>query len=219
MAHVEVPDDACAGLAAAGVPRLLPLALGAAAALGTLWLWQRQGRAETPASAGAASGEPSSPPAIAVRSVPSVDLKRYQGTWYEVARLPLAFEASCVGQPTANYRLEGERVAVLNRCAGANGELREALGVARVVPGTGNAQLKVSFAPGWLRWLPMVWADYWVLELDADYQVALIGTPSRDHLWVLARQPQVSQAALQALTRRAKAMGFATHQLQYATAP
>ncbi|HSI49856.1 MAG TPA: lipocalin family protein [Ideonella sp.] len=224
QAQAQAPDCASGraapwsdGAASSGLPRLLPLALGVVAALGTLWLWQRA-QAEPGSAIGTAGGEQAGPPAVPVRSVPSVDLNRYQGTWYEVARLPMAFQAGCADQPTASYRLEGERVAVLNRCSGAKGEAREALGVAKVVPNSGNAQLKLSFAPAWLRWLPMVWADYWVLALDAEYQVALVGTPSREYLWVLARQPQISQGALQALTRRAKAMGFPTHRLQYAGA-
>lgn len=149
----------------------------------------------------------------ALRTVPHVDLRRYAGTWYEIARLPEPHEEACRDQPRATYTPRGHLVEVLNRCRDAHGEERRVRGIATVQPGSGNARLKVTFAPPVLHWLPMVWADYWILYVDADYQVALVGNPARDRLWLLARQPTLEPAALRAVVDVARVQGFPTDQL------
>ena len=73
-------------------------------------------------------------------------------------------------------------------------------------PGAGR--LEVRFAPAWLSWLPAVWGDYWILKLDRDYEVALVGTPDRDYLWVLSRNPVLDEAALQVELDYARSLGF-----------
>lgn len=146
-----------------------------------------------------------------------VDLARYAGRWYEIARLPNGFEARCEDQPTASYELRGEEVVVVNRCGDAQGKTQVSEGLARVVPDSGGAKLKVSFAPSWLRWLPLAWADYWILDRDEDYTLALVGTPSRQSLWLLARSPQIAPEALQALVDRARAIGYDVDRLQMST--
>ncbi len=147
-----------------------------------------------------------------LQPVAPVDLKRYVGTWHEQARLPNRYEKPCVGSVTAEYRLQDDgTVEVRNRCLQEDGTLDEAVGVARPVetgdtPGAGR--LKVSFAPEWLSWVPMVWGDYWILKLDRDYQVALVGTPDRKNLWVLSRAPQLDEATLKAELEYARTLGF-----------
>ena len=151
----------------------------------------------------------------ALRTAPDVDLRRYAGTWYEIARLPEQDDnQACRDQPRATYTLRGQQLDVLNRCRDAHGEERRARGVATVQPGSGNAKLKVTFAPAVLHWLPMVWADHWILYVDADYQVALVGNPARDRLWLLARQPTLEPTALRAVVDVARVQGFPTDQLQ-----
>ena len=149
----------------------------------------------------------------ALRTAPHVDLRRYAGTWYEIARLPEPHEDACRDQPRATYTPRGQHLEVLNRCRDAQGEERRVRGVATVQPRSGNAKLKVSFAPPLLHWLPMVWADYWILYVDADYQVALVGNPARDRLWLLARRPTLEPAALRAVVDVARVQGFPTDQL------
>jgi apolipoprotein D and lipocalin family protein len=146
-------------------------------------------------------------------TVPAVDLQRYAGTWYEVARLPNRFQDQCIGDVTATYGLRDDGdIAVTNRCRTAEGEGDDAWdvaeGQARPVDET-NARLKVSFLPQWIRWLPFGWADYWVLELDPDYRHVLVGEPSRRYLWVLARAPGMPTEQLQDILGRAQEMGFA----------
>lgn len=130
-----------------------------------------------------------------VRTVSSLDLERYAGRWYEVARYPNRFQKSCAGEVTANYeRLEDGRVRVVNRCRRADGSVNQAEAVAQVVEGAANARLKVRFAPGWLSFLPFVWANYWVIGLADDYRWAVVATPDRKYLWILSRTPQMSEA-------------------------
>ena len=149
-------------------------------------------------------------------TVPQVDLVRYAGTWHEQARLPAPFESACQGQPRAIYQPLGGRLSVRNECRGADGDLRVVEGVARVVPGSGSARLQVSFMPAWLQWLPMVWADLWILHVDEDapdYRVALVGHPSRKGLWLLSRDPALAVDELQRLVAVASNLGFDTDRL------
>lgn len=154
----------------------------------------------------------SAPPMPAVRTVQQVDLKRYLGHWYEIARLPTRDERDCVGDVSATYTLHPTRglIAVHNRCRMASGKFRSARGVAQVVRGSANARLKVSFAPALLRPLPIVWSDYWILEVDADYRQALVGTPDRRYLWILARTPTLADADREHLTEHALEQGYDT---------
>ena len=149
-------------------------------------------------------------------TVAQVDLLRYAGTWHEQARLPAPFESVCQGQPRAIYQPLGNRLSVRNECRGADGDLRVVEGVARVVPGSGGARLQVSFMPAWLHWLPMVWADLWILHVDEDapdYRVALVGHPSRKGLWLLSRDPELAVDELQRLVALANNLGFDTDRL------
>ena len=149
----------------------------------------------------------------ALRTAPHVDLRRYAGTWYEIARLPEPHQEACRDQPRATYTPRGQHLEVLNRCRDAHGEERRVRGIATVQPGSGNAKLKVTFAPPALHWLPMVWTDHWILYVDADYQVALVGNPARDRLWLLARQPTLEPTALRAVVDVARVQGFPTDPL------
>jgi apolipoprotein D and lipocalin family protein len=150
--------------------------------------------------------------------VAPVDLKRYAGLWHEQARLPNRFQKQCTGPVTAEYTLlEDGTVEVRNRCILADGNFDESVGSARVVPVAGQpgaGRLEVRFAPEWLGWLPLVWGDYWILKLDRDYQVALVGTPNRKYLWVLSRAPRLDEGLLQAELDYARTLGFDVDQVE-----
>ncbi len=147
---------------------------------------------------------------------PYVDLARYAGTWYEVARLPERFEKACAGQPSAHYTPRaGGGLRIMNRCLGADGRERTVQGVGRTVKGGGGARLRVTFAPSWLRWLPIAWGDYWILYVDDRYNEAIVGNPSRSSLWLLSRQPQLIGGRLEALVGMARDKGFAVERLQF----
>lgn len=143
--------------------------------------------------------------------VEALDLERYQGLWHEIARLPNEFQDQCVGDVTAEYTLlESGKVEVINRCRLEDGSIDQANGLARRPDPSRPAALKVRFAPRWLSLLPFVWGDYQVFALDDDYQWALVGDPSREYLWMLARTPRIDPALYQDLIEQAAAQGFDT---------
>lgn len=143
----------------------------------------------------------STTPPLAV--VPSVDLSRYAGTWYEIAKYPNRFQRGCVGA-TAEYTLspDGKRVEVVNRCREIDtGKARSVRGKARVVDPTTNAKLSVTF------FWPFS-GDYWILALGEEYEYAFVGTPDRKYLWFLARTPTIGDDLYGHLVDLARARGF-----------
>jgi apolipoprotein D and lipocalin family protein len=151
-----------------------------------------------------------------VQVVQGMDVQRYAGTWFEIARFPNRFQKQCAGDVTATYTVQGDRtIRVDNTCRLADGKYDEAIGVARQKDAAGvNTQLEVRFAPAWMSWLPFVWADYWVIVLDADYRYAVVGTPDREYLWVLSRTPQMEGDAWAGLLEQVKAQGYDVGRLQ-----
>jgi apolipoprotein D and lipocalin family protein len=145
-----------------------------------------------------------------LRVVSNLDLSRYSGQWYEIARLPNRFENKCVGDVTADYSLANEkRLRVINRCRTKDGRITEAKGVARLADKNGaKSRLKVRFAPSFLSFLPFVWADYQVIELAPDYSYALVGEPGRKYLWILSRTPRMDEVSFRKLTDLAASQGF-----------
>ena len=153
------------------------------------------------------AGDPQSLPLQAVKSV---DLARYCGTWYEIARLPNRFQKECVSNVTATYTLlEDGTVRVVNRCRKANGDTSEAEGKARRKSDAEPAsKLEVRFAPAFLSIFPFVWGNYWIIDLAPDYSYAVIGEPSRDYLWVLSRTPALPVDVYGAILGRIRDQGY-----------
>lgn len=155
----------------------------------------------------ASGAESGGPPPLA--PIAALDLPRYLGTWYEVAKYPNSFQRDCVGGTRATYTAGPDgTVRVENTCRRADGELARAVGAARQIGPATSAQLKVRFAPAWLSWIPAVWGDYWVIDLDPAYTLAAVSEPSRRYLWVLSRTPTADPAAYRALLERLRAQGF-----------
>ena len=146
-------------------------------------------------------GSCTSVPETPLPTVASLDVPRYMGTWYEIAKLPNRFQASCASDTVARYRLTQDGVDVLNRCRRADGKISSISGRATVVAGSGGARLRVSFF-----W--PIFGNYWVLAMDPPYEAVLVGEPSRQYAWVLARTPTIDDAKLQGLLARAQALGF-----------
>jgi apolipoprotein D and lipocalin family protein len=134
-------------------------------------------------------------------TVPSVDLERYVGTWYEIAHLPNFFQAKCASDTQASYRQDGQDVEVVNQCRKEDGTLEQISGIAKVVEGSHGAKLRVSF-------FRPIYGDYWILDLDPDYRWVLVGEPSRQYAWILARSPSLDAATQETLLARAAALGF-----------
>ncbi|MCE2781396.1 lipocalin family protein [Limnohabitans sp.] len=144
-----------------------------------------------------------------LKTVAAVDVPRYMGTWHEIAKYPNWFQRKCASSTQATYTLQTDgRVQVLNRCQTNKGEWTEALGAARQTDGPTSPQLKVRFAPKWLSFIPMVWGDYWIIDLDADYQWVVVSEPKREYLWILSRTPQMPAATYQALLAKLDKLGF-----------
>jgi apolipoprotein D and lipocalin family protein len=140
----------------------------------------------------------------APKTVPRVDLARFAGTWFEIARFP---NRNCIAT-TSTYvlRPDGE-FAVTNRCLGPNNRPVVAEGTARPVEGSNNAKLRVSF-----YWPNR--GDYWVLGLDPQYRWAVVGTPGRDELWILSRIPEMAPGDYSEALAIARDQGFSTARLE-----
>ncbi|MCU1717885.1 lipocalin family protein [Pseudomonas sp. 5P_3.1_Bac2] len=148
------------------------------------------------------------------KTVHSVDLKRYQGTWYEQARLPMRFQKDCV-KSEAKYTLQDDgSVDVLNSCVTAQGELQQAHGKAVAqVPGETD-KLWVNFDNWFSNLLPgLTKGDYWVLYLDKDYQSVLVGTPNHKYLWLMTRNEKITQEQRTELLKQARSHGYETAEL------
>jgi len=147
-------------------------------------------------------------------TVTSVDLGRYAGTWYEIARLPMWFQRHCVDSQ-AVYRLRSDgRIGVHNECVTDDGGLVAADAVATVVDAKTNARLMVVFD----NWFARLFGtsregNYWILDLDSEYRTVLVGTPDRRYLWILARAPRIDDGTYNRLVQLARALGYPVEHL------
>lgn len=143
-----------------------------------------------------------------VASVAQLDLQRYLGLWFEIGRLPLRFEDDDAIRVTAEYSLrEDGSIRVDNRCIDGEGAPTQALGQADPIEGH-PGRLRVTFLPAGLRWIPFTRADYWVIRIDPEYRIALVGTPDRRHLWLLAREAGLDAATVADYASTARAQGY-----------
>lgn len=144
----------------------------------------------------------------APQAVDRVDIQKYAGKWYEISHLPMYFQRKCIANINAEYSVnEDQTVNVLNSCRTANGEMISSEGVA-YPQNRGNSKLKVSFLPKGLRWIPFTKGHYWVLRVDPEYKVALVGGPTNKYLWILSREPQLDEATYQSYINTAKDYGY-----------
>jgi apolipoprotein D and lipocalin family protein len=141
-------------------------------------------------------------PPIPLRTVPSVDLGRYMGTWYEIARYPNRFQRKCEGDTTAKYSLlKDGKIEVVNSCRKRDGKLATSKGTAKVVDTKSNARLKVTF------FWPFS-GDYWIIGLGRNYDFAVVGEPSRKCVWILSRTPEMSPAQYNEAVRIVRDAGY-----------
>ena len=148
-------------------------------------------------------------------TVASVDLTRYSGKWHEVARLPNSFQRDD-STAVAEYTLNPDStVGVRNTETRPDGTTKVATGKASAVPGSNQARLRVKFS-GLASLAPNpVEGNYWVIGLEPDYSVAVVGTPGRKYLWILAREPKISAAKLDRWKAKARELGFPVERLIY----
>jgi len=153
-------------------------------------------------------------------TVASVDLSRYAGTWYEIARLPMWFQRHCVASKAVYSNRPDGAVGVHNECVTHSGGVEQAEGVATVVDTKTNARLTVVFD----NWFARLFGssregNYWILDLDPEYRTAMVGTPDRRFLWILSRTPQLEGFTYRRLVERAEQMGYPVSDLIRARRP
>jgi apolipoprotein D and lipocalin family protein len=137
-----------------------------------------------------------------LRAVDGVDLKRYSGTWYEIARYPNRFQRDCHADTKAEYTLRKDgKVQVVNSCRQKDGKTKTARGTAKVADTRTNAKLRVTF------FWPF-YGDYWVIGLSPDYRYAIVGEPKRKYLWILSRTPEIDETTYQEIVKQIRAAGY-----------
>lgn len=150
-----------------------------------------------------------------VKTIATLDVPRYMGTWYEIAKFPNWFQKKCVSNTRAVYSIRPDgNLKVLNSCNTADGSISEAEGTARQIGAKDSPKLEVRFAPAWLSFLPMVWGDYWIIDLDPEYQIAVVSDPRREYLWILSRSPRLDKKVYDALLQRLQASQFDVKKLE-----
>lgn len=149
-----------------------------------------------------------------LRTVPKVDLDRYLGKWYEIASFPQSFQRGCTATTAEYHRRSDGAIDVLNRCrkGSLDGPEKVARGRARVDDKATHAKLKVSFFGSF-------WGDYWVIELGASYEYAVVGHPSRDYLWILSRTPTMEAGVYNDILARLMAHGYDVTRLRRTLQP
>lgn len=142
-----------------------------------------------------------------LQTVSKVEISRYLGKWYEIASFPQWFQKDCTAT-TATYSVRADsQIDVVNACrkGSLTGQEDSAHGRAYAIDAT-NTKLKVTF------FWPF-YGDYWVIDLADDYSYAVVGHPSRDYLWILARQPHMEPATYEAILGRIRTQGYETGRL------
>lgn len=135
-------------------------------------------------------------------TVETVDIARYMGKWYEIAKYPVVFENGCYGV-TAEYSLNDDgTVRVLNTCRNADGGIASTIeGYASATDPTTNAKLMVYF-------FGPFGAPYWILELGENYEYAVVGDPTRSFFWILSRTTQLDDTTYESILSRMPDWGY-----------
>ena len=145
---------------------------------------------------------------VPLQSVPKVDLNRYTGRWYEIAKYPNSFERKCYRNVTAAYTLRSDgKISVVNACATREGKLTQSNGWAKVIDQKTGSKLKVTF------FWPF-FGDYWIIDLSPNYEYAVVGEPSRKYLWILSRTAKIDDKLYAEIAGRLAAKGYDASKLE-----
>ena len=140
-------------------------------------------------------------------TVDYVDLNKYIGVWYEIAKIPNRFQKKCSRDTTAEYKLRADgRIDVINRCVDRNGKQVVARGIGKVMDSVNRSKLKVSFVR--VLGLQLFWGDYWIIGLGEDYGYAVVGEPKRKYGWILSRRNHLSSEEWQSVNSILTAQGY-----------
>ena len=151
----------------------------------------------------------------ALASAAHVDLDRFVGSWFEIARLPDRQDKDCLSDARVTYARTDNGLRLLSLCRRENGSIRRSTGRAKLADDATQARFKISYSHSALDALPLVWSDYTIIDVADDYSTAIVGAADRKHLWFLARQPTVADAANKDFMNKARAQGFDTSALVY----
>jgi apolipoprotein D and lipocalin family protein len=148
-----------------------------------------------------------------VHSVEHLDLMRFGGVWFEVARVPNKMQSRCQRDATATYRLAVDGgLEVIRRCLDADDHVAVSVAHAELA-GQDPARLRLSYVPSWLRWWPGTHADHWVVMIDDGYRHAVVSDPSRGSLWILSRLPGIDPATYEDIVARLRVQRFPVDRL------
>lgn len=151
----------------------------------------------------------------ALASAAHVDLDRFVGSWFEIARMPDRQDKECFSDARSTYARTDDGLRLLSLCRRENGSIRRSTGRAKLADDATQARFKISYSHSALDVLPFVWSDYTIIDVADDYSTAIVGAADRKHLWFLSRQPTVVDAARQDFMNKARAQGFDTSALVY----
>ncbi len=151
----------------------------------------------------------------ALASAAHVDLDRFIGSWFEIARLPDKQDKDCVSDARATYARTDDGLRMLSLCRREDGSIRRSTGRAKLADDATQSRFKMSYSHSVLDALPFMWSDYTIIDVADDYSTAIVGAADRKHLWFLSRQPTVPDAANQDFMNKARAQGFDTSALVY----
>lgn len=149
----------------------------------------------------------------ALASAAHVDLDRFVGSWFEIARLPDRQDKDCVSDTRVTYARTDDGLRLLSLCRRDNGTIKRSTGRAKLADDATQARFKISYSHSALDVLPFVWSDYTIIDVADDYSTAIVGAADRKHLWFLSRQLTVADAAHQDFMNKARAQGFDTSAL------
>jgi apolipoprotein D and lipocalin family protein len=124
------------------------------------------------------------------------------------------FQRHCIDSKTTYTLRPDGKIGVHNECMTDRGKLDQADGLARVVDTNTNARLAITFDNFFARLVgPSKEGNYWILDLDQDYQTALVGTPDRRYLWILSRSPRLDDSTYRQVVAKAQRLGFLVSEL------
>ena len=147
-------------------------------------------------------------------TVDSVNLNKYVGLWYEIAKIPNSFQSKCDHNTTAEYKLRDDgKIDVTNKCIEKDGSVNVANGIAKVVDSKTNAKLEVSFVR--ILGINLFWGDYWIIGLDKNYRYAVVGTPTRKYGWILSRIPVLPKEDLENIFKLLLQQGYNPKDFQF----
>jgi apolipoprotein D and lipocalin family protein len=150
--------------------------------------------------------------AAAPQPAKPVDIDRFMGRWYEIARTPNPNQKDCWAATTDWVRKAGNRFSFVQTCrrGSPDGPKKVWQGAATIADPRTRAKLDLSFLGGVIK------QEYWVLDHADDYSWAVVGTPGGNYVWLFSRQPSVSEAERAQLLQQVRALGYDTGKLQFA---